>query len=158
MIEIILSKPVIKHNFISYFVFQYVCQDTLGPTVEHNVLILRTGMHVKNLATAALTYAIGPWAVELFQLLLRVGTLKFILKFVNRYTIQLQNNNEDCVALLFVLRRKCGLIGVNVSKICHKSYAIYFRTIFKNNYMYIEIDTAKFKRNIDSFLLKLSAA
>lgn len=35
-----------------------VHQDTLDPTVQHNVLILRTDSHARDFVTVAMTYAI----------------------------------------------------------------------------------------------------
>lgn len=51
----------------------------MGLTVQHNVHILLTETNVKELATAALTYAIGPGAVELLTILQQVGTLNLFI-------------------------------------------------------------------------------
>lgn len=92
MIEIILTKHVIK-LFIFYFVNKDVCKDTLELTVQQNVLILVTETTVRELATAALIYAISPGAAVLFKLLPQVGTLNFFFfNFLNMYTFPSLNN------------------------------------------------------------------
>lgn len=104
-------------NFLFFYVvIQYVCKDTLELTVHKNVLILVTQTNVRELATAALTYATVSGAAELLTLLPQVGTLNFII-FVNIYTFPSQNNYKGNDALLNVLKRKYVMYGFNVGKI-----------------------------------------
>lgn len=53
-----ILKSILFDIYLMFFLNKNVHQDTLDPTVQHNVLILRTDSHARDFVTVAMTHAI----------------------------------------------------------------------------------------------------